>query len=100
MGATAETTKLETNEFTNYSEPKEGTKSRGFLKKSKKNKAAKNQNPASDVPLLPYDFDSAVYLEINTDVAEAGTEAAVHYVYQGIKEGRAYRYPRPDEADA
>ena len=55
---------------------------------------------AERVPLLPYDFNSKLYLEINTDVADAGIEAAVHYVYQGIKEGRAYRYPTPEEIAA
>lgn len=55
---------------------------------------------AEQVPMLPYDFDSELYLRINTDVAEAGIEAAVHYVYQGIREGRAYRYPTPEEIAA
>lgn len=88
-------TKIEkVNEFTTYEdEPsKRFGKSRKASKKTKTKTDAEFKSVAGE-PLLPYDFDSKIYLEINTDVAEAGIEAAVHYVYQGIQEGRAYRYP-------
>lgn len=42
-------------------------------------------------PNLPYDFNSQVYLELHPDVAAAGIEAAVHYLYEGIREGRSYK---------
>lgn len=42
--------------------------------------------------ILPRDFNGQLYLEINTDVRDAGVDPAVHYVYEGLKEGRAYKY--------
>jgi len=41
--------------------------------------------------LLPGDFDAVRYLELNPDVAAAGTDPARHYVQHGRHEGRAYR---------
>lgn len=55
------------------------------------------------IPILPRDFCSATYLEINKDVAQAGVDPAVHYVYEGYAEGRVYRYPEgesPEELEA
>jgi len=43
-------------------------------------------------PKLPADFDPAIYLELNPDVAKAGDDAALHYLSHGIKEGRRYRH--------
>ena len=83
--------------FTNYpdDEPK------GFGK-NRRGRKKKGKSAPSQTPLLPYDFDAAVYLDINTDVADAGIDAAVHYVYQGIAEGRAYQWPEdmPDTEKA
>lgn len=40
---------------------------------------------------LPADFDPALYLELNRDVATAGADPAAHYVTHGRAEGRRYR---------
>lgn len=40
---------------------------------------------------LPDDFDAAVYLQLNPDVAAAGHDAADHYRRHGQQERRAYR---------
>lgn len=40
---------------------------------------------------LPSDFDSAIYLELNPDVAAAGMEAGNHWLRHGQIEGRAYK---------
>lgn len=90
------------SEFTKYADVKSnrfGMPRKGAATESKVTKKDAEAhgldmtNKPAETPLLPYDFNSALYLEINTDVAKAGIEAAVHYVYQGIAEGRAYRYP-------
>ncbi len=39
----------------------------------------------------PQDFDGALYLEANPDVARAGLDAAEHYVKYGKSEGRRLR---------
>ena len=40
---------------------------------------------------LPHDFDSARYLVLHPDVAEAGVDPAHHYLTHGRFEGRAYK---------
>lgn len=84
--------------FTSYpdDEPKGFGKSIKARKQKSKSQGTKTKERA---PVLPYDFDAAVYLDINTDVAKAGIDAAVHYVYQGLAEGRAYQWPpgMPDD---
>jgi len=40
---------------------------------------------------LPADFEPALYLQLNQDVANAGADAAHHYVTHGKLEGRRYR---------
>jgi Phytanoyl-CoA dioxygenase (PhyH) len=40
---------------------------------------------------LPVDFDAALYLKLNPDVAIAGADPAHHYVTHGEVEGRAYK---------
>lgn len=44
---------------------------------------------------LPTDFDAAVYLKLNSDVAKAGVDPIKHYLNYGIKEGRRYRKALP-----
>ncbi len=46
--------------------------------------------PALNLPGLPADFDPALYLLLNSDVAAAGMDAAYHYLNHGRYEGRAY----------
>lgn len=41
--------------------------------------------------LLPEDFDGRKYLELNTDIEEAGSDPVKHYLQNGIKEGRRYK---------
>ncbi len=45
----------------------------------------------TDSRKLPDDFDAAAYLAIHKDVAEAGIDAAAHYLEYGRHEGRVYR---------
>jgi hypothetical protein len=40
---------------------------------------------------VPSDFDPALYLELNPDVAAAGLDAKEHYLKHGIEERRRYR---------
>lgn len=40
---------------------------------------------------LPIDFSASEYVRLNPDVGAAGVDPAVHYVYEGIREGRRYR---------
>ncbi|MGH1573415.1 glycosyltransferase WbsX family protein [Methylobacterium sp. P31] len=40
---------------------------------------------------LPQDFDPDLYLHLNPDVADAGVDAAWHYLTSGESEGRIYR---------
>lgn len=47
------------------------------------------KNP--DEGQLPPDFDPAVYLELNGDVAKAKVDPVRHYLEYGIKEGRTYK---------
>lgn len=46
---------------------------------------------------LPDDFDPEEYLWLHGDVAEAGVDAAQHYLAHGRREGRRYKEPSPDE---
>lgn len=46
---------------------------------------------ASREQLLPEDFDPALYLEANPDVAEAGLDPAWHFLNRGRDEGRQLR---------
>ena len=42
--------------------------------------------------ILPEDFNARLYLELYPDVAAANADAAEHYISQGVREGRPYRY--------
>lgn len=44
---------------------------------------------------LPADFDAAIYLKLNADVAKASVDPINHYLNYGIKEGRRYKEPLP-----
>jgi hypothetical protein len=47
---------------------------------------------SQDCPLdLPSDFDATRYLQLYPDVAQAGMDAATHYLRYGCKEHREYR---------
>ena len=49
---------------------------------------------------LPADFDAALYLRLNPDVAAAGIGAAAHYLSHGRAEGRIWRSdPLPADFD-
>jgi hypothetical protein len=40
---------------------------------------------------VPADFDAERYLALNADVAQAGVDAAEHYLAHGRDEARTYR---------
>ncbi|MGF6539291.1 phytanoyl-CoA dioxygenase family protein [Paraburkholderia youngii] len=42
-------------------------------------------------PKLPADFDPAVYLQLNPDVAAANADPAAHFLEYGCREGRRWR---------
>ena len=42
-------------------------------------------------PPLPGDFDPAIYLAFNKDVADAGVDATEHYLQYGMRERRPYK---------
>jgi len=46
-----------------------------------------------DLHELPNDFDGALYLKLNPDVAEAGFDAPSHYLRHGRRENRDYLLP-------
>lgn len=49
------------------------------------------EKPLSMLAPLPADFDAALYLQVNPDVARAGVDAAGHYRRHGAREGRRLR---------
>ncbi len=51
--------------------------------------------------VLPSDFDSRAYLELNPDVAASLVDAAKHYLQHGHEERRPYRFytDLPDDFD-
>lgn len=49
------------------------------------------ETPRSVFAPLPPDFDAALYLEANPDVAKAGVDPAGHYRRHGAREGRRLR---------
>lgn len=40
---------------------------------------------------LPADFEPALYLDLNPDVAKANADPVKHYLAHGIEEGRKYK---------
>ena len=45
---------------------------------------------------LPVDFDKEMYLKLNPDLAEAGSDPVAHYLSHGCLEGRTYSLPKLD----
>ncbi len=60
------------------------------------NKLLANLNKNQAENILPKDFVSEIYLELNPDVKAAGVEATKHYLEFGIKEGRSYKKSNAD----
>lgn len=54
---------------------------------------------AIDFSDLPNDFDAETYRQLNSDVADSGTDAAHHYLSHGRFEGRRYRLPGQGHKD-
>jgi hypothetical protein len=49
---------------------------------------------------LPIDFDAAVYLHLNKDVADSGMDPVKHYTRHGYLEKRTYKILLPADFNA
>ena len=63
----------------------------GLWSKRPSHKTVAHEEVAVPPTELPEGFDSALYLRLNPDVAQASIDAGTHYYYHGRREGRPYQ---------